>query len=469
MTRRIPGAFALLLAPAVVVFLLSRGVDLLWAIFLLIAIAPLLLGRLSILDYIVVGAPFMTYVAGLHVALSDAFLPLAAIVVLAGIRQHPPPVRALERRIALFLLAALVSITASAALASSRDSGFSLDLALTDAMKLSVVLAYCAIVALLVAREPLSRVFFTLRLWTWVAALLSIGSALTQFAGIPLVPAGSARSFGFFQDPNLYAGYLLVSLSIVLACESYESRRVTPYLIVALTAGIASTASRSGLATLALMFALAFFVVGAKRVRRTLAVAGVGGLWFAFALYSGNAKLLVFPALQRLVTASAETGSDPRLALWARAIELWSENSLTGIGIGQYVRFSGDVYGISGRTGTGFVAHNTFLTFLTEQGLLGLTVCAFGLYAVAKTGAALRNTNKNVRWSLHLGLVAIMAQMMTLNLQNIRYVWIFFGLVLGMAATTSIRPPFDPTTRSSGATEHARTRPSITRRNTLQP
>ena len=40
---------------------------------------------------------------------------------------------------------------------------------------------------------------------------------------------------------------------------------------------------------------------------------------------------------------------------------------------------------------------------------------------------------RHAKHALASGVLVICSQMMTLNLQNLRYVWIYFGLVLGIS------------------------------------
>lgn len=400
----------------------------------LLALLPVLLGWITLLEYVVVGSPFMFYVSlggPLHAAASDAVVPLLALALLVT-GDLPRESQRGIRRVVGFALLATTAAVASGAFAALMPRGFVLSEGVANLAKLVIVLGYSCVVTAAVAALPMSRAFRALRIWGWVAAVLAAGSMVTSFGGVPLIPGNDFRSFGFFQDPNLYAGYLLISLAVVIARECHRGMPETPFLLVALSGGVAATASRSAVATLAVMLFLSALLISARRVRWTLVGLGILGVWVTMGVLAARPDLLAFPAFQRLTSASEVAGNDPRLALWGRALDLWHSSPITGIGIGQYQLYSEDVYGISGRTGTGFVVHNTFLSFLTETGVIGLLVLVAGLIAVARTAAGLGDLGCRIDKALLIGVVAVVAQMMTLNLQNVRYVWILIGFILGL-------------------------------------
>jgi O-antigen ligase len=141
---------------------------------------------------------------------------------------------------------------------------------------------------------------------------------------------------------------------------------------------------------------------------------------------------LDLPGLGRLTTSAHSVGTDSRFQLWSRAFHLWTHHPLFGIGIGQFGRYSSDILGTSPITGTGFIAHNTFLSFLAELGAFGFLLSVGGILSLTYIAARADHLDGAVRASLLIGILVLWAEMMTLNLQNVRYVWIFAGLLLGL-------------------------------------
>lgn len=406
-----------------------------------IAALPVMLRWVNLFEYVVLTSPFMFYVSiggPLHAAVSDAVVPVLALAVLAQ-PELAEVQRAGIRRVVAFSFVATTAAVASGAFAALTPRGFVFSVGVSNLVKLVIVLGYTCVVTAAVATMPVAKTFRALRLWGWVAAALGLGSILTAFAGIPLIPSSGVRSYGFFQDPNLYAGYLLVSLAVVIARECYKGMPETPFLLIALTGAVVATASRSAVGTLAAMLFISALLISARRVRWTLVTLGGVGLWVLAGVLAAKPDLLALPALSRLTTASQTTGTDPRLGLWARAIELWHSSPITGIGIGQYQLYSQDVYGVSASTGNGFIAHNTFLSFLSETGIVGLGILLVGLVAIGRSAMPLKTMGRRLDKAMLIGILAIVGQMMTLNLQNVRYVWILFGVILGLRIREQIR------------------------------
>ena len=166
---------------------------------------------------------------------------------------------------------------------------------------------------------------------------------------------------------------------------------------------------------------------------------GVGLLAFLVLNRGSGTSIL---GLDRLLFAQ-DVGDDPRLKLWGRAIEKWSDAPIWGIGAGQFERFSGDVFRVAKSTGFGYVTHNTFLYFLVAFGVIGLGLFLGMLgWVVARLYAA-PGLTRNAKHALLSGVVVLCSQFMTLNLQNLRYVWIYLGMLLGLAAVAKLKPDED--------------------------
>lgn len=406
----------------------------LWILAIVLSV-PLLLGRATLLDYLVVSMPLMFYAGSLHVALSDALLPFMAVGTIMWTKRAP--VRLNTAFVSLALLALFAA--GSSALFASYRIGFDISLAGSNVLKLAVVLAYTLVIASHVSHLDVRLTFRALRVWAWTAAVQSVGSVIGMLGAPTFVPTSGDgwRSEGFFQDPNYYAGYLLLSLAVIFARESFKPCPETPFLLLAVSGGVVATASRSALATLIVLLLAASVLLTLRAVRFALIPAGIASLWLVVQVVTGGTYSQSIPALGRLTESTTRVGEDPRFALWGRALELWAESPVFGIGIGQYGLYSEDAFQVSGRTGTGFVAHNTFLSFLAETGVVGLSVWLLGLAGLALMVHKAQLFNRNVRWSIQIGICAVVLQMMTLNLQNLRYVWVFFGIVVGLCMISS--------------------------------
>jgi O-antigen ligase len=383
--------------------------------------------------------PFMFYSGStgtLHIAVLDFLFPVLAILAFA--KPATERMSGALRPLVLFS-ALLVSIVANSALSVSlSDPDFNAGLAVKNAFKLVVVVLYAVVFAIRASGMDRDELFDLLRTWGWTATGVSLASIITAAGVAHIVPTDDTgdRSFGFFQDPNLYAGYLLLSLSVVLAAEVMRPSSWTLVQLLCIVAGVVLTASRGAMASIALLSVLALVFIASWKTRMIIASIGVSGASLLYLLGSGRFGPLLRPAFDRLDSSGRQIGEDPRMRLWARAISLWNEHPLFGVGIGQFGRFTIDVNGYD-EDDVGQIAHNTFLSFLVETGIFGLLLCIAGMAFLVFRIYRDQRLEIRLRHAFSLGVVAICSEMLTLNLQNVRYVWVFVGLIWGFTVGKS--------------------------------
>jgi O-antigen ligase len=212
------------------------------------------------------------------------------------------------------------------------------------------------------------------------ASAFVAGACLDAAFGLlnPVSVANTARLAGSISKPGelaaaLVAG-LVLSLGLVAALKRMPAARLAALAAAPLCAlGVFFTGSRGGLVALAVALAT-FIAVGSKWRGRVLAltvvivVAGVG-----FYTYAASADL-------RAHTSSIDTGSG-RIDLWTVAWRMVEQSPLQGVGIGNfpissvhYVLTPGTVAHAQFVIDTPKVAHNTYLEFWAETGLVGLAL-----------------------------------------------------------------------------------------------
>ena len=100
---------------------------------------------------------------------------------------------------------------------------------------------------------------------------------------IEIIPSDGYRSLGYFLDPNLYAGYLLLSLSVVLFLAVVSPSVWRSAQAVLLIGAVVTTGSRGGLVSLVLLVTFAALMINSARAR-TLVLGGCyrGGLRCGF-------------------------------------------------------------------------------------------------------------------------------------------------------------------------------------------
>jgi O-antigen ligase len=391
------------------------------------------------LDALVVTTPFMFYalapvVGLLTVGSSDLVLPLVLAGLVVTTVLDPPPRGSLPTvtgAVPLLVAAALV-VTASTAWWTILSDDFLFSRALSDGVKLGTGVAYFVVVVVLVRRGGREGAVRAMRLWAWVATSLAALSVVGATGVVEIIPSDGYRSLGFFQDPNLYAGYLLVSLSVLLFLSTVRPSALLPVQALVVVGGVVTTGSRGALASLALLAAFTAVMVNSARLRAMLlALTGVAVAagYVVLQLRDTGQQVL---GVDRLFDASTRVEQDPRLELWQKAVSLWMDSPVWGIGLGQFERFT---VGIGGyRHGdVGHITHNSFLFVLVAFGAIGLVVFLWMFAWILRHLYRATGLSRNSRHALASGLLVIASQMMTLNLQNLRYVWVYFGLVLGLA------------------------------------
>ncbi len=401
----------------------------------------------SSLDLLVVLAPFMFRILSpvglLNLGTSDLLLPLVVGVLLVRLVVEREPG---ERPVALvpgavpLAVAAVVVLTGSLTVWSIADPDFLVSRAVSDTAKLCIGVGYFGLVVALVRRGGQLAAYRSITLWTWVACGLAAASLVGAVVGRNLVPDDGygSRSVGFFADPNLYAGYLLLSLALVVFRSTVERSPLLVVQAVVLVGGLVTTGSRGGLATLALLAVFSAFMISSARFRAAVIVLAVGGAAVAWVLLPDHPESGGVLGVDRLLVSSAESGDDARFRLWALALRLWLEHPFLGIGMGQYPRFSIGIVGEITTSDLGHVVHNSFLSVLVSLGVVGLAIFLAFFGWMLRTLYAAVSLTRSQRHALAGGVLVVVAQMMTLNLENLRYVWIYFGLVVGIAVAERV-------------------------------
>jgi O-antigen ligase len=272
------------------------------------------------------------------------------------------------------------------------------------------------------------------------------------------------RAYGTFQQPNPYAGYLgylmpvALSLAVGALAAWWPSRRTTSLLLglalgvvaLLLLAGIGLSWSRGSW----MGAAVAILAVIAFRSRRAMLAVGAIALTLCMIiLLLGSARLpsavservvafsgyLVGPDLSTTEITDQNFSVLERLAHWETGIRMFNSAPWLGLGIGNYdvayPRFAlPHWYEPLGH------AHNVYINFLAETGLLG-TLAFLVLWASV---AVLLYRTARVRdpllKSLALGLLGTVAYLTVHNLfDNIFVQHLQLQLALLMGAVASLR------------------------------
>ena len=293
---------------------------------------------------------------------------------------------------------------------------------------------------------------------TWICAgsiiaLYGILVTLTEghLSLMDIVKPKGKRAYGTFYDPNMFAGYLVMSLFFVLSM----GRRL-PWLVrwgsmATMTVCIVATKSNGGMLSLIvglgawlLVRAWTRDVRPAAMVACALLVAslGLGALWMNAGVGIGAAQLDAFQSNSFL--ARAGHSSEGRFTIWKNLQETYAKSPL-GIGPGNSSFLTLSVEDrLRPNSLQSKEAHNDYLAYAIERGplgLLGLLVLigsAFGkLGAAAKrrgdTQATL-DTNGPMVAAMTGALAASAVHALTIEVLHFRHFWMLMAIICAIEA-----------------------------------
>lgn len=303
-----------------------------------------------------------------------------------------------------------------------------------------------------------------------LAGLVQAGIGIWQFAFRHtgpeefLILGRFYRAYGSFEQPNPFAGFmgLLVPLALGLALGTTDEGRRTRgrwllsfvlYLLAFVILGAALIMSWSRGAWLGSLAALAVMVVFAPRRRLIglmllLTVIALGGLaWGAgllpeslVARLSGFSEYAQVYDVRGVDITEANFAVLDRLAHWGAAVDMLRDHPWLGVGLGNYAPVYPAYARLNWPNALGH-AHNIYLNFAAETGLIGLA--AYLLFWAAVIALTLRNLGRTqgLERGLMLGLLGAWVHLSVHNLVDNLYVngvYLHIGALLGLLTAIEV-------------------------------
>lgn len=419
------------------------------------------------LPLLAMAAPFAALrplpMAGLPIDGADLLLALLLAAWLAqGVARrrivlpHPP--------LLWPLLALLASLSLSLLRAPSYREG------LPELLKwLQVLALYLAVVALLPRRRA-GWLIAGLLAAAVAQALLGLAQFLTQSGPDAFVLLGRfMRAYGAFRQPNPYAGYLglIAPLAVSLALWAWSNpRRHGLGLSLALNAaagliclGLLVSWSRGAWLAFAVALAVVVLAHSRRAAPAVLALAVAAGLTLSL---FGAADLLPASVAGRLselqqyvglidVARTEVTDANfsvvERIAHWQAALGMWVDHLWLGVGPGNYAVMYSQYHLPRWVEPLGH-AHNIYLNFAAEAGLLGLLAYLWlwlaSLWQALRGAAAADRLAAAVAAGVLGGLTAATVHNFFDNLW-VQHIYLTLALLLGLLAvmatpTTDLEP-----------------------------
>jgi O-antigen ligase len=280
----------------------------------------------------------------------------------------------------------------------------------------------------------------TLRLL--IAALLA-GLLVSTLYGLFKggVEGGDGRLTGSGLDANYLALWLIVASSLAYGIVASEGdillRGLTFFGIGLAGLAVFATASRTGLIALASVLLVAPFIAG--RGRRALAIllallaVGAAGIYFtAFAS----------DTIREHVSSQADGGSG-RTSIWKVGVRMAEAHPVAGVGLGNFQTSSihyllepGAVERSEHIVDEPKVAHNTYLQWWAETGLVGLTAYlllvassfVLAMRAARRFAAAGRRDSEALARAVAVAIIALSVGAFFISLQNSKPLWLLLAL-----------------------------------------
>ena len=229
-------------------------------------------------------------------------------------------------------------------------------------------------------------------------AIFGYFQAFFDLGPVAFIRDTSLRIYGTFDQPNPYAGYINIPLSIALALmllgSNWKTRILAGLTAILLAAAEYLTQSRGG--EIAIAAAALFNVAaGTPRLSITVKMLVLAGLAAVESFLVGLIPLYLFnPVLRSLgltdLVLAAPTKQNfstaERLAHWIAGLRMFLAHPILGVGIGNYPD-AYPQYFITIFTDPLGHAHNYYINIAAETGSIGLVVYLLFLLATFVAGA----------------------------------------------------------------------------------
>src|SRR5258708_16283734 len=344
-------------------------------------------------------------IKGLRLSSADLLVIFLAIgwLMSFGLRQQKAgPLDRESAHIPLYLVAAMLALVGTMAL--SMTTALNISSSLKEISKWLEFL----VVALLGAQYLRTR----RQIWTIIVLICLAGISQAFYGYIQaffnigpqaFIRDASLRVYGTFDQPNPYAGYINIPLSIALALTLLGRGWLTRILagLTAILLGIAEYLSQSRGGEMAIAAALVFIVLaGMPRILTLMRVLIIALLGFFEALLAGWIPLHIFnPVLHFLglvqisltQPSSQDYSTAERLAHWIAGLHMFLDHPILGVGIGNYPD-AYPPYFITIFVDPLVHAHDYYINIAAETGSIGLIVyLLFILATFVVAGRVVRN------------------------------------------------------------------------------
>ena len=266
---------------------------------------------------------------------------------------------------------------------------------------------------------------------SWLMAAYVAGTAVASLDTFVRYAQGQETYYRRYAatgfEPNDFG--VTVALSIPMGLYLAGQARGLPAwayrgAVVLAIGAVYLTASRTGL--IATVIAFTFVALAWRSWGWAQRVSGV--VLFGL-LVSGFVEFAPEPTRERLATIPAELVQGQlhnRTQIWKAGLRVLKQHPILGVGAGSYPEAVRPQLGVPGLPGHRYVAHNTFLSVLVEEGVVGFIF--FGLLlGVLAVYIWMMPSLERALWAVMLTVWA--AGVSTLTWEQRKPTWLLFALI----------------------------------------
>lgn len=360
---------------------------------------------------------------------------------------HPKTIRA-----EIFLIAYLIVVTVSFAVATDQNSAY---IEIVDLAK-DIVIIYCIVSALQEARLWKQTTWLMI-ITTVLLCLLSLYQLVTNnyeqtFFGLAanqmdnaLAASSTVRIGGPINDPNFW-GQVLVAVSMLVVFRIIHEKnmlvRLGSVLMLGLILYIAlNTYSRGAYLTITIDMLLILFLYR-KRINPTVVIAGltilVLALPFVPVTYRNRFNSLFVTSQNGIYEDTSLRGRSSEMLT---GLAMFEEHPILGVGVSNYpIQYQpyAQLIGIEFRS-EARDPHSLYIQLLAETGILGtatfLGMVFFLINALGRAGRAIENVHRLEEWlpwlnSIRMAILSYMLTSVFLHSAFIRYFWLLVAMAL---------------------------------------
>jgi len=264
-----------------------------------------------------------------------------------------------------------------------------------------------------------------------IKVILVISFPVMLLSMFYVVTGSASRTSGTFNNPNIYANYVLFAISLCL-CRIYYLKKNDTYntkikyyfiLLPMLFTSVFLTGSRGGIIASLFFILFILFYLYSDDVHIPIKSVLIILLFVPLVLYYIFAETVAFSRVTDTIQGGGRN-IEGRVQMWYYAIDAFASSPLFGVGLGQYTPY----------TPSTLNPHNIYLRYLSETGIIGFSLLSLLIINVFRSGLNNILNEGNVQNIILLSFImSTLVQGLVTDVLYFRSLWITIGIVTALS------------------------------------